>query len=735
MLNMTSESDPTPDTFPTASSPSASTPAASTAAPPPPSSTSSSSPPSARDMPSDSELGAIAAQLAAVHTETTARSDPNTSIEGASAAAVPALEPRPATASEAAPPPVPAPPITHTVETATATAPTHELNARAHQAIASQPYPEESYRASIVALDAPQSLSQSTETGPRAVAATSPTCQDELPSPPQTTDDEPTSAGTPSSIPDPSSSVQSVADLPTSSTEFSERHVAPGAEAGAGVGAAAAIEPSVIPRIATSSLPPVASTSTSITPAAPIETSQPNRASHQDQEQEEQWLLKTIVWPPLPPTPSGYESSSNLQTIKIICQNLNGPCSFIALCNVLLLRHSISLPSHLDRVSYSDLSSILADHLLQRSNTEGFSASISSALSTLPSTRYGLDLNPRFGSIDGFTPSPAVSLFKAFEIPLLHGWCVDPDERSGETWNIVVENGEDYDSVVEKIVRGRELSGGQLEGEMRTQDVDEVVKAVERSSKWTVGEAKAVREAHILHAFLSSTSTQLTYHGLMLLSSSLSTSSLSTLFRNSHVSVLYRRPGTPDTPTPDPTHRPLPRLFTLVTDSAFVHEPEIVWESLEDVDGSASEFYDGDLRKSMLREGDYVGSGSGGGGGRKGASSMPRGEGGMGGSGSVEGGQEGRTVRINHDEDLARQLQFEEERWRVEDDERRVREMQRREWEDEQQQQQYQHQQQHRAHGQSSSNVQAPTAQSAQAGGKKEAKAKKAKTGKDCLIM
>ncbi|SDA01483.1 BZ3500_MvSof-1268-A1-R1_Chr10-1g02711 [Microbotryum saponariae] len=461
-------------------------------------------------MPSDSESGAIAAQLAAVHMETTARSDPNTSIEGASAAAVPALEPRPATASEAAPPPVPASPITDTVETATATAPTHELNARAHQDIASQPYPEESYRASIVALDAPQLLSQPTETEPRAVAGASPTRQDELPSPPQTTDDEPTSAGTPSSTAHPSSSVQSVADLPTSSTELSERHVAPGADlptsstelserhvapgAEAEAGAGAAIAPFVIPRTATSSLAPVAPASTSIPPAAPIGASQPNRASPQDQEQEEQWLLKTIVWPPLPPTPSGYESSSNPQTIKIICQNLNGPCSFIALCNILLLRHSISLPSHLDRVSYSDLCSILADHLLQRSNTEGFSASISSALSTLPSTRYGLDLNPRFGSIDGFTPSPAVSLFKAFEIPLLHGWCVDPDERSGETWNVVVENGEDYDSVVEKIVRGRELSGGQLEGEMRTQDEDEVVKAVERSSKWTVEEAKAVRE-------------------------------------------------------------------------------------------------------------------------------------------------------------------------------------------------------------------------------------------------
>ncbi len=52
---------------------------------------------------------------------------------------------------------------------------------------------------------------------------------------------------------------------------------------------------------------------------------------------------------------------------------------------------------------------------------------------------------------------------------------------------------------------------------------------------------------------------------------------------------------------------PPPTLFTLATDSSFLLEDEIVWESLVDVDGASSEFYDGKFRRSTLRQGDYVG--------------------------------------------------------------------------------------------------------------------------------
>jgi hypothetical protein len=113
--------------------------------------------------------------------------------------------------------------------------------------------------------------------------------------------------------------------------------------------------------------------------------------------------------------------------------------------------------------------------------------------------------------------------------------------------------------------------------------------------------------AHMIGQFLSSNQTQLTYHGLSLLNSQLASGSLTALFRNSHLSVLYRRPA-----SSSPQIFSAPELFTLVTDSTFLNEGNIVWESLEDVDGSASDFFDAGLRRctgaaSGSGGGDYVG--------------------------------------------------------------------------------------------------------------------------------
>lgn len=126
--------------------------------------------------------------------------------------------------------------------------------------------------------------------------------------------------------------------------------------------------------------------------------------------------------------------------------------------------------------------------------------------------------------------------------------------------------------------------------------------------------------AHLLHSFLESTSTQLTYPGLVSLCQSptlLPPSGLAALFRNSHLSVLYRRPSLPPPPAilpPNDKHTtataaalPDPELFTLVTDSSLGQEGEIVWESLGDVDGGGSEFFDAALRRAQVRGGDWVG--------------------------------------------------------------------------------------------------------------------------------
>lgn len=84
-------------------------------------------------------------------------------------------------------------------------------------------------------------------------------------------------------------------------------------------------------------LPPIQTTS-SPSPSPPVKVVE-------EEEIEEEWSLKEINWPPLPPLPSsnsmnelGSTSSSKTikysegPVIKVITQNLNGPCSLIALC-------------------------------------------------------------------------------------------------------------------------------------------------------------------------------------------------------------------------------------------------------------------------------------------------------------------------------------------------------------------------------------------------------------------
>ncbi|GAA6062238.1 hypothetical protein JCM10212_000817 [Sporobolomyces blumeae] len=350
-------------------------------------------------------------------------------------------------------------------------------------------------------------------------------------------------------------------------------------------------------------------------------------------EPEEEWMLKSIAWPPLPPRPAasaqhGFETSE--LRVKIIQQNRNGPCSLIALCNVLILRNDLHIASGRDRVTYSYLSALLADYFLRVTSMPSAPAtsnedrppqsqsqmSLEAALSTLPQTRYGLNLNPQFSRIDGFTSSTEsgqgeLALFSLARIPLLHGWIADPEDR--ETAE-VLDEAADYDRAVEMMVAGSEVAGRLgLSGQGAVDlEEEELVKEAERRSGWSKEEEDKVRKAHLIEKFLNSTSTQLTYPGLFALSSTpsiLPPSGLAALFRNSHLSVLYRRPRTPlqDTSHGADLSAAGPELFTLVTDSAFSNEHEVVWESLEDTDGSASDFFTAGLGPSRTRGGDWAG--------------------------------------------------------------------------------------------------------------------------------
>jgi hypothetical protein len=83
--------------------------------------------------------------------------------------------------------------------------------------------------------------------------------------------------------------------------------------------------------------------------------------------------------------------------------------------------------------------------------------------------------------------------------------------------------------------------------------------------------------------FMTTYPTQLTEHGLKLMTDSFKPGQIAILFRNDHFSTLYKHPrsGT---------------LMNLVTDAGYSTHDEIVWESLVDVSGAAGSFYSGDFR-------------------------------------------------------------------------------------------------------------------------------------------
>ncbi|KDQ58992.1 hypothetical protein JAAARDRAFT_175655 [Jaapia argillacea MUCL 33604] len=277
---------------------------------------------------------------------------------------------------------------------------------------------------------------------------------------------------------------------------------------------------------------------------------------------------------------------------RIITQNFNGPCSFIAICNILILRGDIQiLPLDRTTVSYELLSQLVADYLLKNCSD----VDISAALTYMPKTTKGMDLNPLFTGATSFRPAGSGGELKLFEqagIKLVHGWLVDPDSLEYK----VLSKTEDYDTSVNLLVEADHLSKGQLV--MSDEETTWGAGASSPSSPTRVlteEDMGKVQDAMVIRNFLDGTQSQLTYQGLFHLAQALDPGSLTALFRGSHLSVLYKSAGDDA------------RLYTLVTDHVFLHEPSVVWERLEDVEGSASTFVDSDFLQSSPAGGDFAG--------------------------------------------------------------------------------------------------------------------------------
>lgn len=126
------------------------------------------------------------------------------------------------------------------------------------------------------------------------------------------------------------------------------------------------------------------------------------------------------------------------RTAPIILQNDNGPCPLLAICNVLLLKNNISLSPDVAEVSQEKLLSLVAERLIDSNSNindkdagyiENQQQNIADAIDLLPRLTTGIDVNIKFTRIDDFEFTRECAIFDLLDIPLYHGWIVDPQDQ------------------------------------------------------------------------------------------------------------------------------------------------------------------------------------------------------------------------------------------------------------------------------------------------------------------
>ncbi|KAM7373743.1 hypothetical protein PAMP_008572 [Pampus punctatissimus] len=238
----------------------------------------------------------------------------------------------------------------------------------------------------------------------------------------------------------------------------------------------------------------------------------------------------------------------------IITQSENGPCPLLAIMNTLFLRWKAKLPAQTEVVTTEDLMAHLGECVLSvtpREKADGmelnFQQNMSDAMAVLPKLSTGLDVNVRFTGVTDFEYTPECIVFDLLNIPLYHGWLVDPQSPE-----MVAAVGKlSYNQLVEKIIDYKHSA-----------------------------DSSRISEGLVAEQFLESTATQLSYHGLCELNTTANEGEISVFFRNNHFSTMIKHKG---------------HLYLLVTDQGFLQEEGLVWESLHNVEGDGN-FCDSDFR-------------------------------------------------------------------------------------------------------------------------------------------
>ena len=312
--------------------------------------------------------------------------------------------------------------------------------------------------------------------------------------------------------------------------------------------------------------------------------------------------------------------------VKILCQNLNGPCPLLSLCNVLILSGKINIHSDYEQVSLDMITQLIANELLEKEHSHEMSTEmkvlhqerLGVAISMLPSLQRGLDVNVKFNDVSSFEYTRELDCFDSFSVPLYHGWIYDPQDRDTKdviqemTYNHLLfklvevkglaeeeetveenKNDHEHDRTLEQKALLTDDSkdndaGDQTIGE--TTETKEVISHTQRNKNTTLRQ-----EAKVIEDFLAETASQLTYAGLLSLHDTIPEGNLCSFFRNNHFSTMLKREKS---------------LYLLVTDLGYADKSNIVWELLDEIDGN-TELVDSHFRPIFSSDASKSGSGSG----------------------------------------------------------------------------------------------------------------------------
>lgn len=316
----------------------------------------------------------------------------------------------------------------------------------------------------------------------------------------------------------------------------------------------------------------------------------PGTPASAQRHKKETYEIKKISW-------HDVNAQHNPRVSPILVQNANGPCPLLALVNALILSTPAGLETSLvetlrsrEQVSLGLLLDAVFDELMsgRRGDAAQDLPDVSDLYSFLLALHTGMNVNPLFfptvptqsandprnsmshihpaqreGSVPGtFEETREMKLYGTFSIPLIHGWL--PEEES-PAYMALKRSARSYEDA-QNLMFHEEV----LEDKLATEGL-------------SFQEQGILEDIATIKAFFVSAATQLTAHGLDLITNSISPGSVAILFRNDHFSTIFRHPTTL-------------QLLQLVTDSGYAGHEEVVFESLIDVNGERAEFYSGDFR-------------------------------------------------------------------------------------------------------------------------------------------